>query len=179
VGECIPTRISEGLQASQYVILILSPRSCSSNWVDREWKAKYWEEVSHNQVLILPVLLEDCDIPELLKPKRYADFRRDYAAGLQELLDALNPSRPNGAAGQNAQNRGSEMPIGVEPINARVLPALNTLLATELETLLDEDAREALASLRKVASSRLSPGQANAFIRNALIISRQCLRYRT
>jgi len=61
-------------------------------WVDREWKAKYWEEVNKNKTVILPILLEDCNIPILLKSKKYADFRYNYHEGLKQLLSVLEDS---------------------------------------------------------------------------------------
>lgn len=94
VGECIPTRIEDGLRKSEFVVVVMSQRSCASAWVDREWKSKYWDEVDSRQVLVLPVLLETCEIPQLLKTKRYADFRTDYEVGLLDLLAAVEPSAP-------------------------------------------------------------------------------------
>lgn len=43
--------------------------------------------------MILPILLEDCEIPSLISDKKYADFRYNYQTGLSELLDVLRPSR--------------------------------------------------------------------------------------
>jgi hypothetical protein len=62
-----------------------------SSWVEREWQAKYWKEIHENKVMIIPVLLEDCNIPILLQTKKYADFRTDYRDGLETLLGALLP----------------------------------------------------------------------------------------
>ena len=58
--------------------------------VEREWQTKYWDEVQKQAIQVLPVLLQDCEIPALLKTKRYADFRKDYNNGLQEILIAIN-----------------------------------------------------------------------------------------
>ena len=92
VGDSIPNGIERGIADSQFVVVVLSEASCSSNWVEKEWKAKYWKEVNENQVMVLPLLLEDCEIPELLKPKLYADFRTNYANGYSELSRKLgNP----------------------------------------------------------------------------------------
>ncbi|SDW81577.1 hypothetical protein SAMN05216215_1005212 [Saccharopolyspora shandongensis] len=35
------------------------------------------------------VLLEDCEIPTLLRVKKYVDLRHDYSAGLEQILDAF------------------------------------------------------------------------------------------
>jgi hypothetical protein len=39
------------------------------------------------------VLVEKCQLPLLLRDKRYADFRTNYEHGVQELLDVLAPQR--------------------------------------------------------------------------------------
>lgn len=89
VGESIPEKISSGLRDADFVIVILSENAVSSKWVEREWQTKYWNEIEKGCVNVLPVLLKDCDIPELLRTKKYADFRKDFNMGLDDLLTAL------------------------------------------------------------------------------------------
>ena len=89
VGESIPERVSNGLQEADFVIVILSENAISSKWVEREWQSKYWNEIEHDRIHVLPLLLKDCKIPELLKTKKYADFRKDFNTGLKDLLAAL------------------------------------------------------------------------------------------
>ena len=91
VGECIITGIEGGILRSDFVILVLSDNLVKSNWVDNEWKSKYWEEIEKSKVMILPVLISNCDIPFLLKSRKYADFRGEYETGLYSLLLAINP----------------------------------------------------------------------------------------
>jgi len=91
VGECIPTKIEEGLMDTDYVVLVLTKNSINSNWVDKEWKAKYWEEIHTKDTIILPILLEDCKIPELLKTKKYANFKEDFSVGMVELMGSISP----------------------------------------------------------------------------------------
>ncbi len=91
VGECIPSKIENSISKTDYVIIILSPSSVKSGWVDREWKTKYWEEIERKKTLVLPVLIEDCEISPLLKTKKYADFRKNYSIGLVELMGAISP----------------------------------------------------------------------------------------
>lgn len=90
-GDSIPTQIGLGIDECDFVLVLLSNSAISSHWVEREWQAKFWKEVNENQVMVIPVLLEDCSIPTLLQTKKYADFRSDYADGLETLLMALLP----------------------------------------------------------------------------------------
>jgi hypothetical protein len=93
IGECIVSKVDSAIANADYVILVLSPNSVESGWVEREWKARYWDEINEKKVIVLPVLLRDCQIPALIKTKRYADFRESYAVGLANLANALIPAR--------------------------------------------------------------------------------------
>ena len=93
IGECIVTKIERGISDADYVIIILSQNSVISEWVEREWKAKYWDEISKGQNLVLPLLIEDCHIPPLLKTKKYADFRTNYDVGFDAILSALSEKK--------------------------------------------------------------------------------------
>ncbi|MEE9129672.1 MAG: toll/interleukin-1 receptor domain-containing protein [Phycisphaerales bacterium] len=86
VGDQIRPKVEEGLNASDYLIIVLSPDSVTSPWVERELDAKMIEEIESRKVTVLPLLHRDCDIPPLLKGKHYADFRSDYQRGLRELV---------------------------------------------------------------------------------------------
>jgi hypothetical protein len=131
VGECIPTRIEQGLQETDFVVLVMSKRSCSSAWVEREWKTKYWEEINSRQVKILPILLEECEIPLLLRTKHYADFRTDYEVGLVEILAALVPSDTIRAPSADREEHGKVQLDLLTAIQARQQP-LSTIFVDVL-----------------------------------------------
>ena len=82
-------KISDGLEQSDFVLVLMSEAAVASGWVEAEWMTKYWEEVGSRRVCVIPVLLEDCAIPTLLRTKKYADFRRDYRRGIDEVLRAI------------------------------------------------------------------------------------------
>jgi len=89
VGDQIPQKISDGVQRSRFVAIWLSKNSVSSNWVSEEWQSKYYSDIQNSRAVILPLLGEDCDIPMLLKPKKYADFRNQFSIGYSKLAKAL------------------------------------------------------------------------------------------
>ena len=93
VGESIPQRITEGITESDFVIVILSEDAVASRWVEREWQTKYWDEIQKGKTHVLPILYKECPVPELLKTKKYADFRNNYNEGLEDLLVAINSLR--------------------------------------------------------------------------------------
>jgi hypothetical protein len=88
-GACIPTAIATGLDQCDVLVLVLSSRAVNSRWVNEEWKTAYWEQVSGGKKRVVPLLLESCEIPLLLRKVRYADFRTDYDRALADLVDSL------------------------------------------------------------------------------------------
>ena len=90
VGDSIPEGIQKGIKRCRYLIVILTKNANASKWVEVEWMTKFWDEVQKRKLYVLPVILESCAIPELLKTKKYANFKEDYNEGLKELLDSIN-----------------------------------------------------------------------------------------
>lgn len=88
-GQSIPEEIQKGLESGDYIIVLLSPNSIKSKWVQSEWQSMYWDEMNNQEIKVIPVLLEDCEIPHFLKIKKYIDFRWDYNYGFDELLHSL------------------------------------------------------------------------------------------
>ena len=91
VGDEIRQKIEHGIQTYDYFIIILSKKSVNSTWVAKELNAAYMKEIKANRIVILPVLLEECEIPILISGKKYADFEKSYKNGLTELLQVLEP----------------------------------------------------------------------------------------
>jgi hypothetical protein len=115
VGASIVDRISEGLKESDYVIVVLSQASVSSPWVREELNAALMEQISKKGVVVLPVLMETCEIPALLSNRCYADFRSDFESGLKKLLAVL--SQEDESATLETQNRSSAV-APLEPLPA-------------------------------------------------------------
>ncbi|MCU0863680.1 MAG: toll/interleukin-1 receptor domain-containing protein [Planctomycetes bacterium] len=93
VGQSIPLCIGQGIDEADFVLVVLSKAAVKSGWVAREWSAKYWDEVGKSASLVMPVLLQDCTIPALLRGRKYADFRHDYPSALEEIALALAGGR--------------------------------------------------------------------------------------
>ena len=89
VGDNIAVKIKEAISKTDYFIVVLSKSSINSNWVNFELSATLLNEISKQQTIILPVLLEDCEIPFSLRDRLYADFRFSFEQGYAKLLDAI------------------------------------------------------------------------------------------
>lgn len=86
IGESVPGKINEGLAGAKHFLIVLSKSAVNSSWVREELNAALMKQVSQGGTFVLPVLLEDCEIPPLLAHRRYADFRSEYSTALNELL---------------------------------------------------------------------------------------------
>lgn len=124
VGDCIPSKIQHGISEADYVVVVLSPDSVESGWVDEEWKTKYWDEIQEHETYVLPALLRDCEIPQLLKKRRHADFRDDYTIGFVELAGAIVPviARPEEGEGIPRIRYQSEITELVAQLQAGTVP---------------------------------------------------------
>jgi len=123
VGECIVSNVQRGLEECEYVIVVLSENSVKSNWVENEWKAKYWDEVETGKIMVLPVLISNCTIPSLLKTKRYADFRKNLAIGMVHLMGAFSPVvKVEPSVPTNIQSNNPDVSVLIELTQSRSTP---------------------------------------------------------
>jgi hypothetical protein len=93
VGDSLNSLIGQGIKESGWLAVIVSNNSNKSPWVDKELNAGLSTELEKKQVYVLPIVIEDCEIPIFLKDKVFADFRDDYNAGLTALLRRLIPEK--------------------------------------------------------------------------------------
>lgn len=89
VGDSIPEKIAQGLAASDFFLLALSTNSVESEWVKRELNQALIAEIEKRSVVVLPVKLDSCEVPFLIKDKKYADLSKSYRGGLAQLIAAI------------------------------------------------------------------------------------------
>lgn len=89
VGESLTSRIEDAITRAGALLVVLSKASVKSDWCRRELNAGLMRELKERQILVLPVLKEDCDIPLFLQDKLYADFRANPEEGLKDILESL------------------------------------------------------------------------------------------
>lgn len=92
VGDSILAKIQDGISRSDYLGIVLSPRSVESIWVTREVEAALTIEIESGRVKVLPILIEQCKIPPFLKPKRYANLSdpTKFGEGLRDIVKRLS-----------------------------------------------------------------------------------------
>jgi TIR domain-containing protein len=89
VGESLLDRIQAAISEASALLVVLSKASVASEWCRRELNAGLVRELEERRILVLPALVEDCEIPLFLREKLYADFRNDFQAGLNQVLAAV------------------------------------------------------------------------------------------
>lgn len=89
VGDSLIQRVQEAITASDALLVILSKASVQSEWCKKELNSALIRELDEKKALVLPVLLEDCEIPLFLREKVHADLRVDFESGLCSIMDAV------------------------------------------------------------------------------------------
>lgn len=88
-GDSLSERIQSALSERGWLVVVLSKHSIGSSWVTKELGAGWAEELRRRKVFVVPVRIDSCRIPPFLADKLDADFRRNYATGLKQLLKAF------------------------------------------------------------------------------------------
>jgi formylglycine-generating enzyme required for sulfatase activity len=96
VGDSLIERIRQGIDEMEYLGVILSQNSVRSEWVKREVDIAMNQEIEGKRVKVLPLVIENCELPGFLKGKLYADFRnrRKYKNELDKVIHRLGKTSP-------------------------------------------------------------------------------------
>lgn len=86
LGDSITEKIQQSLTGSDAILIILSKNSVKSDWCKREINAGLLRELEEKKTLVMPVLVEDCEIPLFLRDKLRADFTKSPDEAFQ-LID--------------------------------------------------------------------------------------------
>ena len=89
VGESILNRVQNVIDGASAVLFVLSKASVKSEWCKKELSAGLMRELEEKSTIVLPVLLEKCQIPPFLKEKKYADFTKNFDTGLKDIVDGI------------------------------------------------------------------------------------------
>ncbi len=88
-GDPIAAKVHEGIRSCPYMLVVLSKAAVSSVWVSAEWHAKLLGITRDSEEAVIPVLKEQCDVPDLLRNLLVADFSQSYDAGFRMLTGKI------------------------------------------------------------------------------------------
>jgi hypothetical protein len=118
VGDSIIGMLAKEITDADTVVVLLSPASVESSWVNKELALAMTGELATGRVKVLPAVVADCSIPPSLRDKLYADFRFGYYRGLRALLEALRPDL-YALSPQRLSQEGRDPRIELEDILAK------------------------------------------------------------
>lgn len=89
-GDSLLKRIESAVKSSDYILLLLSPAAVDSDWVQKEINFALSRELKERAIRLVPILVEDCNIPDVLRDRVLLDLRvNNREIGIQQLVDQL------------------------------------------------------------------------------------------
>lgn len=94
VGDSIPAKIYDGISKATHFIYVISSNSKNSAWVQEELDVAKMKQKENAGCVILPVLIEQTELPTAVKHVRYADFlnwqdSKSFLTGMNTILQSL------------------------------------------------------------------------------------------
>lgn len=91
IGDSLFDKISEAMHTVDFVAAVISSNSIHSKWVKKELSLALSEEIRRDSVVVLPIVIDDCQLPPTLADKLYADFRdpTEFNQSAVKLLRAM------------------------------------------------------------------------------------------
>lgn len=89
VGDSLTESIDRAISAADFFVLIVSKASLKSKWVSKEYQSANARMLERSDFRILPVIIEDCELPAFLRDVVWADFRQDREGALERLARSI------------------------------------------------------------------------------------------
>lgn len=90
-GDTLNSKIVQGITGIDFLVVVLSPASCTSEWVNYEVRLAINGDLGENKVEVIPIIKEDCEIPEFLRDKIWADLSKQdtYATEILKIVTKI------------------------------------------------------------------------------------------
>lgn len=89
-GDSIYKAISNGIEASKYVALVLSEAFLESKWATQEVESAFTKQMEQKSKVILPLVIEKVKLPTLISGQLYISFIDNYYESLTRLVGLLH-----------------------------------------------------------------------------------------
>lgn len=87
-GDDIYLSIEHGLEASRCLVLCMSSAAFRSDWIDLERSTVIFRDPSNRDRRFIPLLLDNCEIPDAIRRYNYIDFRKDCDSIFRRLVES-------------------------------------------------------------------------------------------
>lgn len=123
LGDSLIEKIRSGIDDMDYLAVVLSPDSVKSNWVRKEVKIAYEQEIKGKRVKVLPLLYKACRPPKFLGDKLQADFssEENYEEALALVIRRLGLEKSAGEEENVGAGARLEKLCGGSPLLAAAL----------------------------------------------------------
>jgi hypothetical protein len=91
-GDDIYIAIEHGLEFARTLILCMSQAAFGSDWTTLERSTVIFRDPQNTHRRFIPLLLEDCRIPDVIRRYSYVDWRDESETVLERLLRVCQPS---------------------------------------------------------------------------------------
>lgn len=92
IGDSIVQKINEALGQVSHLVVLLSQHSVEKPWVKREMSAALMQQLSQNEIRLLPVRLDDCEVPPIISDLKYAHLNAGLDSVMEDIEKALFPA---------------------------------------------------------------------------------------
>lgn len=90
LGDSVPGRIQEGLKRSAVLLVLVTEQFLASSWCRAEYEPLLVKEIDSGVTSVIPVRLDEAELPPLLSAKRYVDLRAGFEGqALNELATTV------------------------------------------------------------------------------------------
>lgn len=120
VGESWEAVTTRALLGSRFVVAVLSEGSVTSIWAQKEWARALEREQAEGRVVVLPVRLDNYDVPAELARKLWIDLRdwvtpERFNEGVTALIRSMGQLSQPAEAGRRSADEPSVSPLAVPP----------------------------------------------------------------
>jgi len=119
-GDSLVQKISDAIEHISLVLAVISEHSVNSSWVRQELDWAMTKEIKNRRVVVIPTVIQKCDIPFFLSNKLYADFTNADAFDkmVQRLVESIRHQLGNGSAEPpTTKPYGSTVALNYQPTN--------------------------------------------------------------
>lgn len=113
-GDSLMDKIQAGIKGASYFCIVLSKNALQSDWVQVETQQALSHETQKKDIVILPIVIDDCEIPSFLQDKKYVDFRADFISGFNQLVSIVEKKYNLGDCGRLDSDTRYYFDYGIE-----------------------------------------------------------------
>lgn len=95
LGNLWQREVNKAIKKADHFLIVLSPNSVKSELVNEELdKAVRLKLNKKRKDFIIPILYQDCDLPDPISSEQFINFASSYQLGLKQLLKVTGQSKP-------------------------------------------------------------------------------------